>query len=697
MKRFPALLISLSAAILSAPMLHATSTTSVCTGNLNNCQNPYAQQVVRIGTVGLADAVAARRRQEWNEDAARERFRAFAAAGTPAPAYRLAFPLSGTGMTEAAGSAMDASGNIYLTGGFAGTITFPTNPVTTASATGDIDMFVAKFSPTGQCLWARVGHSPGGLLPGLSLGAGLSIVAGSAGEAYVGGGFVRSLTFQDGPNVIATVNGAGPGYNFEAFLAKYDANGTLLWARGGGSGATQDAEDLNSGTNGITNIAINSQGSVFAGGTFNGYALLGYTVSLPNIDAAFIAQIDPATGVPAWVNVTDSDGFDGIQDIAPDSHGGVYALLWSGGTVMEFPTASAPTVIHFDPNSVDSFLALYTSSGICQWARQPGTAPGSTILIALGLGVSPQSEPYVTGQASGGVLFDSLTLPGLTVDMTETFLVKYTPLGAAAWTRSFFSTDYSYAQRVTVDGAGFAYVVGGYFGQTSMNGNFNTPGMTLTAGGDEDLFLAQWDYAGTPRWIRPLSSPGRANTGYLGGAAAKVHVESARLVYDSYGKNILVTGDFAGTMMLDTNVSVTAGGSAQSSYAALLPSGDATTTNGDPALRFQVTTQGWSGSNYYVDLAVTDTGAGTGVGASLTSARATGLTGIAIGAPAFPVALGDIPPTGTRIQRLYISGLNPAAANRFVLAVNASSTRQSDGKPFTAAFSTLISAAASGN
>jgi hypothetical protein len=671
--------------------------------SINACAStdPGAQVVFRgqrdfPAAVQLADRIAAERRMAWNEDAAREEFRANAVAGTPAPAYRLAFPLSGTGMTEAVGSAMDGSGNIYLAGGFGGTVTFPTNPATTVTATGDIDMFLAKFSPTGQCLWARVGHGPTGLLPGLSLGAALSVIVDGAGNVYAGGGFVRSLTFYNGSTVAGSVTGTGPGYNFESFLAKYDANGNLLWANGGGSDAGQDPADLDTGTNGITNLAVDSQGNLFAGGSFNGDALLGYDVSLPNVDAAFVAQINPATGVPYWVNVTDSDGFDGIQDIASDSSGGVYALLWSEGSTMDFPTAGSPTTINFDSNSVDGFLARYSGGGTCLWARQPGGVTQGGFIVAQGLSASPQSEAYVTGESTGDAVFDSLPMPAISADGVEMFLTKYTPGGAAAWVRDFVSTGYSYGQRVTVDGAGFAYVVGGYLGATSMTGNSNTPGITLVSGVDDDLFLAQWDYLGTPRWIRPLSSPGRANAGYRGGTTVPVNIDSARLAYDAAGKNILVTGDFAQTMVLDTNVSVSAGSSAQASYAALLPSGDATVTNGDPALRFQVNSQGWSGDNYFVDIAVVDAGAGRADNATITSARAVGLTGAAIASPAIPAVLGNIPPTGTRVQRLYVSGLNPAVGSHFTLGVNGNSMRDSDGKLFNASFATLITAAPRG-
>src|SRR5690606_34444259 len=58
------------------------------------------------------------------------------------------------GSDQAEGIAVDAAGNAYVTGQFEGTATFGTFSLTSVGST---DVFVVKYSPAGDVLWARRG------------------------------------------------------------------------------------------------------------------------------------------------------------------------------------------------------------------------------------------------------------------------------------------------------------------------------------------------------------------------------------------------------------------------------------------------------------------------------------------------------------------------------------------------------------
>jgi hypothetical protein len=179
--------------------------------------------------------------------------------------------------------ATDAAGNVYIAGSFGSTtITFGTTTLTSA---GSSDIFVAKYDSAGNVLWARRAGSSGGD------GAG-SIAVTPAGDVYIGGSYTSaSITF--GPSTLPnygyndgfvakyntagtalwgthvgeyldeyvsslTTDAAGNVYvagiynsidvligssvivtnNLDAtddiFLAKFNASGTVLWARGAG-------------------------------------------------------------------------------------------------------------------------------------------------------------------------------------------------------------------------------------------------------------------------------------------------------------------------------------------------------------------------------------------------------------------------------------------------------------------------------
>ena len=64
----------------------------------------------------------------------------------------------GTSDDNANHVAVDAQGNSYVAGGFAGTVNFSTNPASPdyhTSHNGTIDASLSKFGPDGSFLWAR--------------------------------------------------------------------------------------------------------------------------------------------------------------------------------------------------------------------------------------------------------------------------------------------------------------------------------------------------------------------------------------------------------------------------------------------------------------------------------------------------------------------------------------------------------------
>ncbi len=79
----------------------------------------------------------------------------------------------------------------------------------------------------------------------------------SAGNRYVSGGFTG--TFTVGATTLTATR------DFDAFIAKYDANGNGLWARRG-SGLTTGVTNIP--IEGVTALAVDANGNVYAGGSF---------------------------------------------------------------------------------------------------------------------------------------------------------------------------------------------------------------------------------------------------------------------------------------------------------------------------------------------------------------------------------------------------------------------------------------------
>ena len=99
--------------------------------------------------------------------------------------------------------ALDASGNIFVTGSFMGTTDFGGITLIT---TGFNDIFVAKYDPNGNLLWVRGFGGP-------SFEFGNTVAVDGAGNVVVVGSFRGSVDF--GGGLLASAGGD------DIFVAKY--------------------------------------------------------------------------------------------------------------------------------------------------------------------------------------------------------------------------------------------------------------------------------------------------------------------------------------------------------------------------------------------------------------------------------------------------------------------------------------------
>src|SRR5690606_34352763 len=94
---------------------------------------------------------------------------------------------SGAGADMGSDVATDKQGNVFVMGTFTGTIHFDTVELVSF---GKEDVFLAKYDPQGNFLWAK---SAGG--PEKDNGRGGKLVVDSEGSAYIGGTFIDSAHF----------------------------------------------------------------------------------------------------------------------------------------------------------------------------------------------------------------------------------------------------------------------------------------------------------------------------------------------------------------------------------------------------------------------------------------------------------------------------------------------------------------------
>ena len=147
------------------------------------------------------------------------------------------------------GAALDASGNAIVTGAFYGTVDFGGGPLTSA---GGLDVFVAKYGPTGGHIWSR-------RFGGSADDVGYGVAVDASGSVLVTGAFQGTAAFGG-----TTLTSAG---DTDAFVTKLSAAaGSPVWAKRFGAAAQDRGQGL--AVDGSGNVAVTGyfQGSVDFGG-----------------------------------------------------------------------------------------------------------------------------------------------------------------------------------------------------------------------------------------------------------------------------------------------------------------------------------------------------------------------------------------------------------------------------------------------
>lgn len=139
-----------------------------------------------------------------------------------------------SGGAEGTGICADASGNIGITGNFTDAVTFGSTNLTRMPSSL-IDVFTVKYSASGAVLWAKSAGSP------FIYDHSAAITADPSGNFFITGDFQGQMGFGGGVSITTSTEIA-------VFMAKYNGSGVIQWARkaggtGGESGGTSVAAD----------------------------------------------------------------------------------------------------------------------------------------------------------------------------------------------------------------------------------------------------------------------------------------------------------------------------------------------------------------------------------------------------------------------------------------------------------------------
>jgi hypothetical protein len=283
--------------------------------------------------------------------------------------------------------AVDAAGNIFCAGYFAGTADFdpgpgvfnlvnPSNSVT--------DVFICKLDANGNFGWAKQIVCTGDdKCSDLSLDA--------TGNLYITGYFTGTADFDPGPGTATLVSVAN-----DIFICKFDGNGNFSWAKQLG-GPENDSGGK---------VLISPGGTIYCVGGFKGSADFDpgpgvFTlVSDGDIDG-YICQLN-SLGDLIWAKQIRGTGKDVCRTIKLDGAGNIYVGGSFTGTT-DFDPSAAGIFNYTSFGLEDAFICKLTPTGDFTWVKQFGSI-GFEIVYDVVL----SSTGYVTtcGIFSSTVDFD---------------------------------------------------------------------------------------------------------------------------------------------------------------------------------------------------------------------------------------------------------------------------------------------------
>lgn len=282
------------------------------------------------------------------------------------------------GAGEAQSVSTDATGNIFVTGRFwSPTIVFGSYTLTN---TGQDNLFIVKFDPNGNALWAKNSNAPDGAV------FGNSVASDQSGNSIVGGDYAASsVTFA---STIFTLTAPG----FDALLVKYSSGGNFLWARSPLNGTNDDRG---------TSVCTDASGNIYFAGYFKSPMLTFGTTTLVNsgIETSFLTKYDPSGNVLWAISPNGSDNV--AYAVKCDNTGNIYLTgnFSSANIVFGTYTLTNTGVSNF-------FIAKYDPSGNVMWAKS-ANGPGEEFGWSVN---SYSSGIFVTGSYSTSVNLGSYTL-----------------------------------------------------------------------------------------------------------------------------------------------------------------------------------------------------------------------------------------------------------------------------------------------
>ena len=296
--------------------------------------------------------------------------------------------------------------------------------------------------------------------------------ADSSANLYTTGWFSQPVQFGNYPlNVTGTQN---------IFLARYDKNGKVQWAR------------QSTGTS----IAVSRHVVMAAGGLYiygecgaGELTFSGTTVTIPASGALFLARYD-VNGSFSWVKTITGTGVLRCGGLAVSTDGNVYLGGNFTSSTVNFATGFS---LSNGTGLYDAFIAKYSAGGTVQWIKQLAGNGDDKINDLVWYNNTIAATGYFE---SASLTLNSFVLanPG---SLAQALVAKFDESGTCTYAQHAGTAGVAEIGKVlTVDEAGNLLIAGEFSG-----GNTSLLGTPLTLSGSTDIFLLRIPVSGaTGAW-----------------------------------------------------------------------------------------------------------------------------------------------------------------------------------------------------
>lgn len=356
----------------------------------------------------------------------------------------------GTDVDSATAIAVDLQRNVYVTGSFR---LMYVSGTTSLMSAGGSDVFVLKYGPTGDVVWAR-------RFGGTGDDAGVDVALAPDGSPVVLGWFNDTVDFAG-----TSRSSVGMSDQFIAKLSPVD--GSVTWVVRHGSTNLELPSD----------IAVSTDGSIATVGMFENQTNLGGSnltdVSI-GIGSIYVAKFRASDGGHVWSRVLGGDGFrNSVADVG-FAGDGTQAVVVTGAI---HGTGSIGAGSVTPAGDIDFFLSGFGgASGANTFTRLFGGTAGEKPLAMTIVG--PIVQIYVTGSFQDTVSLGGASLPG----PNKVFVARYNGSGDHIWSTSFGGP--ASGKAISVDEGGTVAVGASIGGPTTIGSTLLTP-----EGGDSAVIL----------------------------------------------------------------------------------------------------------------------------------------------------------------------------------------------------------------